>query len=278
MKKTFNTKVSALMKKSGFWALLLLVSLGGFVGAKKVKKAPAPVKKAKPKAKMLTVNQIIARMDANNVFGTRKALTIMKIFKNGRTRVKKLLSYSRGEDTSYSEFLSPARDKGVKYLKIKNNLWMYLPAAEKIIKISGHMLRQSMMGSDFSYEDMLDATALRERYTSKVSKIEKIDGHDCYLIVMKQKKKGETYPTRKVWVDKKLFVARRSELFAASGKLLKVSTVHNIKTIGKRKYATRVRMMNKLRKGTWTEIVLKKIEFSVKLPGGIFTKRNLESE
>ncbi|MCH7783746.1 outer membrane lipoprotein-sorting protein [candidate division KSB1 bacterium] len=31
---------------------------------------------------------------------------------------------------------------------------------EKIIKISGHLLRQSMMGSDFSCEDLMDRTTL----------------------------------------------------------------------------------------------------------------------
>jgi outer membrane lipoprotein-sorting protein len=232
----------------------------------------------KKKAATLTADQIIAKMDSNQVFSSRKAETTMIIYKRGRKRKKKMLSYSKGEKTSYSEFLSPARDKGIKYLKLNDNLWMYLPSAEKTMKISGHMLRQSMMGSDFSYEDMLDAAALRSRYTNKVTGSGKVDGRDCYVIEMKQKKRGETYPTRKVWVDKTRFVSLKMELYAASGRLMKVMTMSDVKKIEKRWYPHTIKMINKLRRGTWTKIKMTKIEFHVKLPGQIFSVRNLSRE
>lgn len=261
------------------WLLVALLALVPVTAtwAKDAKKA-AKAAKAATSDKALTASQIIAKMDTNMVFETRRVLTTMRIHRRGRTKVKKLRSYSKGENTAYSEFLSPARDKGVKYLKLGDNLWMYLPSAEKTMKISGHMLRQSMMGSDFSYEDMLDARAMRQRYTSKRLKDAKVGKYDCYVIEMKQKKAGETYPTRKVWISKKYFVSLRMELFAASGRLLKVMTMSAIKKFGGRNYPTKMRMINKLRKGTWTEIEMTNIAFKVKLPEQVFSLRNLQSE
>lgn len=239
--------------------------------------APAAKPAARPAAK-LTASQVIAKMDENQVFGSRRAWITMRIKKRGRIRVKKMISVSKGEKTSFSQFTHPSRDKGVKYLRLGDNLWMYLPSAEKTVKISGHMLRQSMMGSDFSYEDMLDNRALKDRYTSKIVKMEKVGKHNCYLIEMVQKKKGETYPKRKVWIDAKIFVPRKYEMYALSGRLMKVMNLDKVKVYGKRYYTTRMRMSNKLRKGTWTETILTKIQFKVALASRIFSLRSLNSE
>lgn len=226
----------------------------------------------------LTPDDIIARMDKNHVFESRESQTVMKIHRYGRTREKRMRSYSKGEDSSYTEFLSPARDKGVKYLKLRNNLWMYMPSSEKILKISGHMLRQSMMGSDFSYEDMLDSTALKNRYNKERLKDETVDKHDCYVLKLTQKNPGETYPTRKVWIHKKYFVLIKSELFAVSGRLVKTMHLSDIKQYGERYYPITIRMENKLRRGTWTEITMKEIKFKVKLPEQVFSLRNLQRD
>ena len=84
----------------------------------------------------------------------------MVISKNGKDTEKEMKIYGKGEKKTFVEFLAPARDKGTKYLRIDDNLWMYLAEAEKTMKISGHMLRQGMMGSDFSYEDQTERTKL----------------------------------------------------------------------------------------------------------------------
>lgn len=233
---------------------------------------------AHAKKPTLTADQVIQNMDRNMVFGTRKTKSVMKIHKRGRTRVKKMLSYSKGQDTSYSVFLYPSRDKGVKYLKIGKNLWMYLPSAEKVVKISGHMLRQSMMGSDFSYEDMLESQAMRKNYNAKIIKTEKCGKFQCYVVELKQKKPGMTYPKRRFWVTTKNFVPIRSEMYAASGRLLKVMTFSAIKKLDGRYYPTKMRMENKLKRGTWTEFVMSDIAFKVKLPGQVFSLRNLQRE
>ena len=56
------------------------------------------------------------------------------------------------------------------------------PEAEDIVKISGHMLNQGMMGSDFSYQDMMESDKLTDLYDFELIGEEDIDGRLCYVL------------------------------------------------------------------------------------------------
>jgi outer membrane lipoprotein-sorting protein len=223
-----------------------------------------------------SVLEILQKIDKNMVFDTVHSESDMIITIKNRTITKNLVSYARGNQKSYIEFLSPPRDKGTKILKIDEVIKIYYPSAERIMRISGHMLRQGMMGSDFSYEDMTErAKKLREEYTAEVKGEEEIDGTPCYLLVMNSKLEKQTYFTRKAWVDKQRFLVLKEELYAKSGKLLKILHVADIKTYKNRFYPTRVTMEDKLRQDSKTEMVFKKIEFDIVIPEETFSERQL---
>lgn len=236
----------------------------------------------------LTGAQIVQRVDANMTYGSARMESEMIIHVGKQVRTKKMVSYAQGKDKSFAEFTYPARDKGVKYLKIEDNMWMYLPSVEKIIKIAGHMLRQSMMGSDYSYEDALESSNLMDKYKvefvgeqtipiiSRVGKEEISKKHDCYVLDLTAKVKKVSYYRRKIWVDQKTFVPVREELFAKSGKMLKVMTLGNIKKYGQRYYPTYMRMQNLLRKNSMTEMFVTKAQFGIGIPKATFTQRNLK--
>ncbi len=56
------------------------------------------------------------------------------------------------------------------------------PSTDRTIQISGHMLRQSVMGCDLSYEDMMNDKPLLEQYNAVVSGEEMLDGRRCRVI------------------------------------------------------------------------------------------------
>ena len=219
---------------------------------------------------------ILDRIDQNMVYKTAYAESEMIITIKNRVITKKLISYSEGNKKSFIEFLSPARDKGTKILKIEDIVKIYYPSAERVMRLSGHMLRQSMMGSDFSFEDMTErATKLREEYTAEVAGEETVDDRLCYLVVLVSNLPKQTYFTRKIWVDKERFLGLKEELYSKSGKLLKVMTVDEIKTYRNRFYPTRIMLEDKLRKNSMTEMIITRIDFDVKIPSGTFTERML---
>ncbi|HRJ00952.1 MAG TPA: outer membrane lipoprotein-sorting protein, partial [Hyphomonas sp.] len=96
-------------------------------------------------------------------------------------------------------------------LKKGGELWMFLPHVEKVQKISGHMLRQGLMGSDFSYEDMLETAALSGRYDAKVLGEEVKDGRKTWKLEMTAKSADVSYPKRVSWIDQEYGVPVREE-------------------------------------------------------------------
>jgi len=223
----------------------------------------------------ITGEEIINRVDANMTFDTARTEARMVIHVDQEVREKTMVSYEKGRDTAYAEFLSPPRDKGVKYLKIKDNMWMYLPSVDKIIKISGAMLRQSMMGSDFSYEDAMESTKLLEKYSAELVGEEALEQRACYVVELTAKVKEVTYFRRKIWVDKALYIPVQEELFAMSGKKLKVMTLSEVKKFGRRYYPMYMTMSNLLRAKSKTEMFITKITFDIPIPERTFTQGNL---
>ena len=235
----------------------------------------------------ITGDEIIRKVDANMTYGTARFETRMVIHVDQEIREKAMVSYAKGRTTSYSEFLSPPRDKGVKYLKIGDNMWMYLPSVDKIIKISGSMLRQSMMGSDFSYEDALESNRLLEKYNATLAKEERIPitfksagrtvtkERECYVVDLVAKVQDITYYKRATWIDKELFVPVKEDLFAMSGKRLKTMTLGDVQKYGSRYYPTYMTMKNLLREGSLTEMFIEKAAFDVAVPSGVFTQGSL---
>src|SRR5512138_1114982 len=169
----------------------------------------------------LTVNEIIGRVDKNMASETRIFTSRMIIHNQRNTRTIESRSWSKGEKTSYTEYLSPPRDQGTKMLKLESLLWIYSPSTDRIIQISGHMLRQSVMGSDLSYEDMMEDPHLLNHYTGTFTGEEIIDGRNCWIISLSANTPDVAYQTQKIWIDKERFVPLRKELYARSGMLLK---------------------------------------------------------
>ncbi len=140
-----------------------------------------------------TAKAIIEKVDQNQVYTTESFKATMTIAKGRITLVKTFFGYGKKEgDRSFMEFTNP-EDKGVKYLKIKDELWIYFPDADDVMKISGHMLRQGMMGSDLSYEDMLENDKLEEKYKSTLQPDQEIDGRACYVLQLDAKVPDVTY-------------------------------------------------------------------------------------
>ncbi|MQY70970.1 outer membrane lipoprotein-sorting protein, partial [bacterium] len=190
-----------------------------------------------------------------------------------------LADFSKGEDKAYMEFTSPSRDKGTRFLKLADEFWMYLPNVGKAVKIAGHALRGSLMGSDFSYEDAVSNEELAESYDASLEGEEKVgDGDaDCYVLKLSLKEGAEgSYYTQKLWVGKESFIPIKAEYYSRSGRLMKDVQILEFKRISGKNYPTRIRMENKLRKNTWSEFVLTDVQIGVSIPANVFTKGYLE--
>jgi len=222
----------------------------------------------------MTAEEIINKRDDNEYITSVKAKAEMIIVSGGRRITKTMLILS-DKKNALVEFTNP-QDRGTKFLKREDNLWMFFPDAEDIIKISGHMLNQGMMGSDFSYQDIMESDKLTDLYNFKIIKEEEIDKRPCYVLegIAKEGVKVSYY-RRISWVDKERFVGLKEELYTQSGRILKETRVNEVEEIEGRWIPIYSIMENKLRKNTFTEFKLTRIEFNPEIPEGTFTLQNL---
>ncbi len=221
----------------------------------------------------ISVQDIIKAMD-NNLNAKSRVMT-SKMIVHGRrsSRTIESRNWVVGTDLAFTEYLSPPREAGTKMLKDGDKLWTYSPQTDRVIQISGHMLRQSVMGSDMSYNDMMEDRPLMDLYEAILEGSVEIDGRDHWIMLLTAKVKGLSYPMRRAWIDKEYLLPMNEELYAKSGKLLKTSTMDGIKKVQGRWFPTRFIFKDELKRNSkGTEWVIDEIAFDVDIPDYRFKK------
>ncbi len=218
---------------------------------------------------------VLKKVDENMSSETRVVTSKMIIHGRRDTRTVESKSWTQGDRRAYTEYLAPPREQGTKMLKLDDRLWLYSPSTDRIITIAGHMLRQSVMGSDLSYEDMMEDPRLSEIYDAKVTATETIDGRSCWVLRLEARKADVAYHSRTLWVDRERYVPIREELYAKSGKLLKKIDLKDFELIDNRWFPLRMVFKDVLRNGEGTEFVMVSIDFNVPIPEHLFSKAAL---
>jgi outer membrane lipoprotein-sorting protein len=142
--------------------------------------------------------------------------------------------------------------------------------------ISGHMLKESMMGSDMSYEDTINNDTLESRYNPVLSGSEIMNGRDAWALELTAKSKTESYPSRKLWIDKETGDLLHYELFALSGSKLKEYTLLKVDVINGKRFPVQGEMRDLLRKDSKTTFVMKNVILDRPIADSVFSQRNLE--
>ena len=221
----------------------------------------------------MSVKDIIKEMDKNLNAKSRVLTSKMVVHGRRSSRTIESKNWVVGIDQAFTEYLSPPREAGTKMLKLNDKLWTYSPQTDRVIQISGHMLRQSVMGSDMSYNDMMEDRPLEEMYDAKLKGSAELNGRDHWEMVLEAKIKGLAYHKRKAWIDKEYLLPIKEELYAKSGKLLKTSTMSDIKKIQGRWFPSRFNFKDELKRNSkGTEWVIDDIQFDIHIPKSRFSK------
>lgn len=219
---------------------------------------------------------ILDKVDRNMSSKNRIVESTMTIHGKRSSRALTSKTWSEGTEKSFSEYLSPAADKGTKMLKLEGQLWIYSPSTDRIIQISGHLLRQSVMGSDLSYEDMMEDRKLNEVYNASVIREEKLNDRNTFLMQLTAKVDNVAYYSQKIWIDTERFIPLKQEMYAKSGQLLKRTELTDVKQIQGRWFPTTIIYKDMLKQGNGTEFKMTSILFDQKIPEYIFSKAALK--
>lgn len=219
---------------------------------------------------------VLDRIDDNMSAKTRITTTKMEINTARGVRTMESKSWTEGDQKAFTEYLAPAREKGTKMLKIDNQLWIFSPATDRVIQISGHMLRQSVMGSDLSYEDMMNDTPLLEQYSANVTGEEIIDGRKCWIVTLSAIKPEVNYQMQQMWVDQERYVPLKVDMFAKSKKLLKRIVFSDVQKLQGRWFPMTMLYKDMLKDGKGTKMTFVDIQLDAKIPANIFNKSSLK--
>jgi outer membrane lipoprotein-sorting protein len=195
----------------------------------------------------------------------------MEIVNPDYERTMKLESWASGTDKSFMVVLSPAKERGNTYLKVGNNLWSYVKKVDEEMKIMPTMMYQGMMGSEFTYDDMVREDSFADDYGSTVRE----EGADYWVIKMVPRRgTGITYKYLLYKVKKKSYLPVSVKYYDKKG-LLRQLDYGTVKNMGGRAIPTVWKMANKRKAGRVTTVRVTFASFDKTLKDSIFTKANL---
>jgi len=222
----------------------------------------------------MDAQEIITRMEENQTHDTSRMEGKMIIQDRFGRRTSTFIVWAKGNDKTLVEFTSPG-ERGQKVLRTEDQIYLYYPDASELIRLQGAALRESLLGSDVSYEDMTGNKGFLADYKVSLAGEESIDGNACYVVNMDAISRDVAYPKQKMWVDKKLFVMRKAEQYALSGRLLKVMDVKETMRVDGKIFPSDMIISDQLKRNSQTEFIIEKAEIGIKLPPGIFSLENL---
>jgi len=201
----------------------------------------------------------------------------MTIVKPDWSRTMSMKIWALEPDYALIYITSPARDKGTVTLKRKNEVWNWLPSAQKVIKIPPSMMLQSWMGSDFTNDDLVRQSSIVEDYNHSLLGEEKLNGYQSYKIEMIPKPEaGVVWGKILAWISKEKFLQIKADYYDEDGYLVKTFTGSEERKMDGRNILTHWEMTPVDKPGNKTMMEYSNIEFNFKVDQSFFSEQNMK--
>ena len=225
----------------------------------------------------LTALDIITKADEKTRGKTNKSSMDMEIIRPTWKRTVSMKGWGRGMEYSMTYITAPAKEKGQVFLKRKTEMWNWMPAIGRMIKIPSSMMSQGWMGSDYTNDDILKESSIVIDFNHRIIGEESVEGFNCFKIEMIPKEDaaviwGKVYK----WVSKKEFMQIKSEYYDEDDILIKSDFGYDFKEMDGRLIPTRIEIVPADEEGKKTVVYIKSIEFDVDLPESFFSQQKMK--
>ena len=225
----------------------------------------------------LTAKEIVQKMDENAFGGRLKSTMKMTIIRPTWTRTMSMKSWADGDDYSLILITSPAREKGISYLKRAKEMWNFQPSIDRTVKMPPSMMMQSWMGSDFKNDDLVRQSSIVEDYTHKLLGKETIDGRECYKIEMIPDEDAPVVWGKVIiWIDVKDFLNLKTEHYDEDNDLVDTILGEDVQKMGGRTLPARMVLLPADETGHKTIMEYQSIEFDTKFEDRFFSTQNMK--
>lgn len=222
----------------------------------------------------LSADEIIERMERNQTHPTSIIEGELVVSDRFGDRRSTFISHTEGASRFLVEFTS-RDERGQKILRHDGSLYLYYPDARETIRLQGAALRDSLLGSDISYEDMTGGRGLADDYRFTLLGEERVEGRQAYKVELEARSTNVPYAKQILWVDAERFVMLRGEQFARNGRKLKVTEVLETTETDGYIFPSHLRVTDQTRRSSGTEMKITSSQIDVELPRGIFSLEEL---
>lgn len=240
----------------------------------------------------VTGQQLMGRnFFVSKITAIKSQMTMVLVSANGQKRERKIETIAKlqknGIDSNLLlRFQQPADIKGTAFLELEHadaddDLWIYLPALQKVRRLISNNKKDSFIGSDFSYGDILPPQV--DLYKHTMLRVEKLEGQECFVVEslpLSDKVRTDSGYSKKIsWLlDSGLEV--KVEYYDLAGKLLKVQLARDPKLVepDKNRWLALNREMTNVQTGHKTLISIGEIDTNIVIPDNLFSIRTLESK
>jgi outer membrane lipoprotein-sorting protein len=179
-----------------------------------------------------------------------------------------------GKEKRVIKFLSPPSMNGIGLLSLDDDeMYLYLPAQNKIRRIEGGVKNDDFQGTDFSYNEM-GSYDYRKDYSAG---LHAEDEKTYTLLLTKNQGSDKPYDTMIMNVDKSTFIPLTIEFYKGDT-LKKILSILEIKKTGSNIIPSRIKMEN-VEKRHYTEMIMTEMKFDQGLlEKNIFSKRFLKKK
>ena len=221
-----------------------------------------------------TADTILRRAD-RAVLGETASYTLqMTVVRPGKgDRVVEMKGWKKGDALGLVRYTSPAKERGTAYLRNGANTWLYLPSAEKVVRVGA---KQNFGGGDFSNADIFRLSLVND-YVPTLAGEETWEEQPVYKLDLKAKDRSVAYDrvVYRVRSDGTFFPVH-AEYYTISGRRLKWLTLADVARLGGRVRPTRLTMESALEQGARTVLRFLAIADDGPLDDRMFTPSALE--
>jgi predicted RND superfamily exporter protein len=249
--------------------------------------APDHARAADPDlVKLMERNQMVTKVPYS-----RAEATFTLINKNGQERVRRVQGLTRLDANGYdnqrvTRFLSPQDVKGTVSLLLEHSykdddMWIYLPALRKVRRLVSNNKKDSFVGTDFSYADVIGYRVPEWNY--KLLREEVVDNQPCWVVEALPRsdevKDSSGYSRRVVWIRKDNAMTVRSEHWDVNGEMLKLIAYKEILQVDKERDRWLAMLMEAFNLQTGHKTVIRFDRYVVDpVPAGAFTVEAMNRE
>ncbi|MCW8918140.1 MAG: outer membrane lipoprotein-sorting protein [Gammaproteobacteria bacterium] len=230
-----------------------------------------------PAAQAMEIDELMTHIDRLWRGDTSQATMTMTVKTRRYERTMTMEAWSRGQDYSLVVIREPVKDRGIATLKVRENIWNYLPKINRVTKVPASMMSGSWMGSHFTNDDLVKESTFIDDFESVISFEGERDGTLIYEVTSIPRPDAAVVWGKVVMsIRQDNFAPLVAHYFDEEELLVRLMRFDQIAEVDGRAIPLRMTLLPQDKPDESTVVVYEKIAFGMALDDNFFSLRGLQ--